>query len=181
MKEGFTALENYLCDQLEEQQMKLGYRNESVHLYVPLSSLNRLLHTQLGAEEMAEELVRFRAQTENYLGHTGISRRGDRFGLTMKPEASEYVHTVRQQSQFLRELISLVSDHGVTLDDVGALFGRYSGRVASRRFEDGEFDLLLYFEDGIPDEYRYCFSEEGGHVIYHRFSAGDYEEMYGKA
>ena len=179
MRADYQALETYLCDQLEEQQMKLGYRHEAVHLYLPLSSLNRLLNIQADEQELAAVLVKFRELTEQRLGHTGITRRGDRFSLTMREQASDYVYTQRPRSRFLKELIDLLSDHGVSLEDVSALFSRHSGSVMSRRLTNGEFDLLLYFGDGIPDNYRYCFSAEGGHVIYHRFTAGDYEELYG--
>ena len=39
------------------------------------------------------------------------------------------------------------------------------------------FDYLVYFEDGIPDDYRYCLSLEGEHMIYHKFTPEDYEDF----
>lgn len=42
----------------------------------------------------------------------------------------------------------------------------------------GEFDYLVYFEKGEPDDFRYCITDEGGHFIYHRFTVADYEDFY---
>ena len=40
---------------------------------------------------------------------------------------------------------------------------------------NGEFDWLVYFEDGRPDAYCYCIADEGCHLTYHRFTKADYE------
>jgi hypothetical protein len=45
------------------------------------------------------------------------------------------------------------------------------------RTTHGEFDYLVYFEDGVPDDYRYCITDEGCHLIYHRFTPEDYEDF----
>ena len=39
----------------------------------------------------------------------------------------------------------------------------------------GEFDYLLEFEDGKPDAFVYCITDEGCHLTYHRFTREDYE------
>jgi hypothetical protein len=41
-----------------------------------------------------------------------------------------------------------------------------------------DFDYLVYFEDGRPDAFRYCLTQEGHHIIYHRFTADDYNDFY---
>ncbi|MBD5159206.1 MAG: DUF3877 family protein [Ruminococcus sp.] len=45
-----------------------------------------------------------------------------------------------------------------------------------------EFNYLVYFVDGIPDEYLYCLTVEEEidghlHITYHRFTREDYEEL----
>ena len=45
----------------------------------------------------------------------------------------------------------------------------------------GEFDYLVYFEDGEPDSFWYCITDEGCHMIYHRFSEEDYKDIYSEA
>ena len=42
---GYAKLEKNLIDILKEQQMKLGYCDEEVRLYYPLSSLNHFFGT----------------------------------------------------------------------------------------------------------------------------------------
>ena len=44
-----------------------------------------------------------------------------------------------------------------------------------------EFDYMICFENDPEDTYRYCFKDEGCHIIYHRFLPEDYEEFrFGK-
>lgn len=49
-----------------------------------------------------------------------------------------------------------------------------SDYVHVERAAHGEFDYLVYFEGGKPDEFRYCITDEGCHIIYHRFTKEDY-------
>lgn len=57
---GYAKLEKNLIDILKEQQMKLGYCDEEVRLYYPLSSLNHFFGTDDSAEAMLDRL-----QSEN--------------------------------------------------------------------------------------------------------------------
>lgn len=43
-----------------------------------------------------------------------------------------------------------------------------------------EFNYLIYFEDGTPDDSYYCFTEEGEHLIYHRFSKNAYKDTFNR-
>lgn len=56
-------------------------------------------------------------------------------------------------------------------------FHKYSDHVHVEKVSHGEFDYLVYFEDGKPDSFRYCITDEGCHMIYHRFTVEDYEEF----
>ena len=67
-----------------------------------------------------------------------------------------------------------VSKHGCTIEDILGVFGKYSGNVTVKKIEDGEFDYLIYFTDGKPNDYRYCIKFEGCHASYHRFTKDDY-------
>ena len=54
--------------------------------------------------------------------------------------------------------------------------------MSAEEVNNGEFDYLVRFSDGIPDEYLYCLSVEeeidgSVHVTYHRFIKEDYEEL----
>lgn len=53
----------------------------------------------------------------------------------------------------------------------------YSENVHCEKNTTSDFDYLIYFEDGQPDAYRYCLKEEVGHMIYHRYTKADYEQI----
>ena len=48
---GFEKLENSLIDVIKEEQAKLGFKEEKIHLYYPLSSLNHFFLAQDSADE----------------------------------------------------------------------------------------------------------------------------------
>lgn len=174
----FTKLEKNICDVIKEEQIKLGYRKENVRLYYPLLSLNRFLHTDLDAAGMEEALKEFSLSVRERLGTVEITCENDRFCFFLPPEASEYVRQNTADSGFLRDLIDAVSRHGVSMEEVIGLFKKYSGHVHIEKMENEDFDYLVYFEDGTPDEFRYCLTDEGCHIIYHRFTADDYSDFY---
>ena len=45
------------------------------------------------------------------------------------------------------------------------------------QIDNGEFDLLIRFENDVEDPYYYCFKDEGCHIIYHRFLPEDYADF----
>ena len=172
----FERLEQNIQDVIKEEQIKLGYRKETIRLYYPLSSLNHLLKADCDEEGMTEVLKEFGAYTNSRFGELKVTHQGERFCLMLAPEASEYVHKHTAGSGFLYEFIGLMSRHGVSIEEVTDLFRKYSEGVHVEKITAGEFDYLIYFEEGKPDDYRYCFKDEGGHMLYHRFMPEDYEE-----
>jgi hypothetical protein len=172
----FSKLEQNIVDMIQEEQIKLGYRKETISLYYPLSSLNRLLHAEYSMEEMTQALKAFSVDTEERLGTITISNTGERFCLCFLPQATEYVHEHTESDGFLYDLIHTVSRHDISMEDVIQQFRKYSDCLHVEKMKDGEFDVLIYFEDGIMNDYRYCFHQEGHHIIYHRFTKEDYED-----
>lgn len=169
----FSDLEKNICGMIKEGQVKLGYQKETLHLYYPLLTLNRFLHSDLDTEEMRAALEEFSAAVEDKLGKIQISNQEERFCFCLPPEASEYVHTHTSQTGFLYDFIETISKHGVTMEEVINQFQKYSDHVQVEKSANGEFDYLVYFEDGNPDTFRYCMKEEGHHISYHRFTADD--------
>ncbi len=164
-----------MVDVIQEGQLKLGYREETIRLYYPLDSLNRFLGTQHDAAGMAQALaVLVKAYTDR-LGEVAVSRKGKRFCLAVPPEGAAYVHTQTDQNSFLAQFIAMIARHGTKIDDVAALFQAHSPHVKVQALNNGEFDYLLEFEDGKPDAYVYCITDEGCHLTYHRFTKEDYE------
>ena len=173
----YKALEQNIWDSVKEEQVKLGYRREVIRLYYPLKSLNGFLGTNCSRESMYPVLKEFAKRERDTLGEIYISNELDRFCLRLSEEASTYIHEHTSSSGFLYDFIAVIARHGSSMDDVLDVFHKYSGHVHDETLDNGEFDRLVYFEDGVPDAYRYCLTDEGHHIIYHRFTAEDYEEL----
>ena len=176
MELAYQKLEQNLIDLIKEEQMKLGYQKETIRLYYPADSLLRLLGKELSIEELQQELEWFGAHTE-YLGKIAVSHKKDRFCLCIPPEGAVYVHERAPENPFLNEWITAVSVHGCTLKKLLEICEKYSDHTIVEKIKEGEFDVLIYFADQKPDAYYYCVKFEGSHVIYHRFTKEDYEEM----
>ncbi|MDO5424868.1 MAG: DUF3877 family protein [Eubacteriales bacterium] len=177
LAEKYRELENNVIDTLKEGQIKLGYSPETVRLYYPLESLNRFLKEECTVEQMEERLAEFAAGVRGTLGDMKISHKGSRFCLAIPPEGMKYVHAHTEEGEFLVSFIRTIEKHDCTIEKLLEVFSRDSKKVHVEEMRDGEFDYLVYFEDGIPDGYRYCITEEGCHMTYHRFSKEDYEEF----
>lgn len=63
------------------------------------------------------------------------------------------------------------------MDDILNLFHKYSDNIITENMDNGEFDILIRFEDKPDDPYYYCFKDEGCHIIYHRFLPEDYADF----
>lgn len=175
----YDRLKKNLMDVVHEQQLKIGYRKEKIRVFYPLSSLCHLLEADLMMEEMKTELERFSLWAASDFGQTGIRVLKDgRIGLVLSEQAAEYIHQERPEQGFLADLIRLISKHDIRMDEVKELFHQYSDHVVQKEMDGTEFDLLLYFENGLPDPYYYCFTQEGHHITFHRFIQEDYEDYH---
>lgn len=173
----FQRLEKNILDVLKEQQIKLGYRSETVHLYYPLTSLNRFLATDFNAEKMHHALNEFISEKEAKLGPVDITVQGDRFCFAIPPQGIDYVHEHMDDNEFIRDFIGVIEKHGCGIEDILQQFYKYSDHVHVEKVNNGEFNYVVYFEDGKPDDYRYCIADEGCHLIYHRFTPEDYDDF----
>jgi hypothetical protein len=174
MKPNFGALERHIIDVIKEEQIKLGYRSETIRLYYPMESINNLLGTSYTLEELSNVLNDLSESTKSTLGDIVHSNVNTRFCFTIPPEGVTYVHEKVEDKHFLREFIEKMSSHNTTLDEIMAIFHKYSDHVICEKMDNGEFDYLVYFQDENPDAYRYCLKFEVGHAIYHRFTLDDY-------
>lgn len=173
----FSALEKNVTGVVSEQQIKLGYRSEVVRLYYPLLSLNRILHTNDSFMQMLEHLEQFSQYARRRLGRIEVTSDGERFCLAIPPVGSEYIHSLTEKNEFLNDFIGTIRHHSCTIEDVVKVFRKYSTKVHAEKVQQDDFDYLLYFEDGKPDDYRYCLTSEGGHLIYHRFTKEDFDSL----
>lgn len=174
---GFERLEQSLVDVIKEEQAKLGFREENIRLYYPLSSLKHFFEAEDTEEEMAERLEHLPGELTAKLGEIEVSHKKERFCFLIPPEGSVYVHEHTADNEFIRELIALVGTHGCTLQDIIDLFEKYTDNVICEKIDNGEFDYLLRFPEEMGDSYYYCFKDEGCHIIYHRFLPEDYADF----
>ena len=160
---GFEKLENSLIDVIKEEQAKLGFKEEKIHLYYPLSSLNHFFLAQDSADEMAARLQNLPEKLTSKLGEVRVSHKGDRFCFYIPEPGSVYVHENMKENEFIKVLLDL--------------FASYWEKTESQEMDNGEFDFYIRFLDKADDTYYYCFKDEGFHFIYHRFLPEDYEDF----
>mgnify|MGYP000153882863 CR=1 FL=1 len=173
---GFKKLENSLIDVIKEEQAKLGFKEEKIHLYYPLSSLNHFFSVQDSAEEMLARLQNLPEELTSKLGNVAVSHKGDRFCFYIPEPGSVYVHENMKENEFIKALIELVGRHGCTIEEIKELFHSYSDKIITEPMDNEEFDVMIRFDDG-SDPYYYCFKDEGCHIIYHRFLPEDYADF----
>lgn len=176
-KVDFARLRANVMDVVAEQQIKLGYLKEKVRLYYPLDTLCHLLSLRVTATEMEDVLKEFAQGVEGEWGALLVSRQRERFCLRLSETAVEWVHRRLDQTAFWPCFIRLMDGGHVSMTAVRSFFREASDSVINEQVDHGEFDELLYFSDGQPDDYRYCFKQEGKHLTYHRFVREDYEQL----
>lgn len=184
-----------MADQIKEAQLKLGYAEETVRLYYPLSSLRVMCDDKAhkanksasatpvvyGAEILAALKEAFDGWRDCPLGKLSFTLRGDRMEISIPPEGVKYVHEQVEEPAFLSALIALFQEnHHCSISDVCKVFEDFHSDYVCERLSEGKaesmgFDYVLYFKDGTVDAYYYCIKEEMGHTIYHRFTKEDYE------
>lgn len=173
----FDRLDKNIQAVIAEQQIKLGYLEEKIRLYYPLASLNGLLETECTSSQMRKILDDFSADVEEKYGKIVVTEKEGRFCFLLPSQAGKYVHEHMGDFAFLKELIEMVAGHGHSFEDVLSVFRKYSDCVHVEPVDYGEFDYLVYFQDGEPDDFIYCISVEGRHITYHRFTKADYESF----
>lgn len=178
----FNFGKKMIYDMMKEQQMKLGFEQETVRLYIPVQSLKHILNLQEGIskEEQKIQIGKFRTELEKTLGAVKITGKGERLCIAVSPEGSRYVHENIEENPFLADMIALFGKHHITIDKVKEVFEKYSQEYVCMEQDGVEFDYLLYFKDKEIDEYYYCVKFDEGHASYHRFLEEDIRDMFGE-
>lgn len=189
----FSRLEQNIIDVIKEEQIKLGYQKEVIRLYYPLQSLNRFLKAEYGMNQMQELLEQHFASGSEDMKNLGeivgdvsvcmcgcgvqVTHKDERFCFFLPESIVEDVHEHMQDHEFIREFIETIRKHGCTIEGLLKVFKKQSEHVYFEKMNHGEFDYLIYFEDGVPDDFRYCITDELCHMIYHRFTPEDYADF----
>ena len=173
----FLSLKNNLIEVTKEAQIKLGYTKDSIGFYYPLASLNSLLDSDLDEKAMCEALQEFSVFAQKELGNISISREKKRFCIKIPKEGVEYVYKTYSDTGFLTDFIMTIGKCHLHFDDILQVFRQYSDCVVYEKMDSEDFDYVIYFEDGKPDDFRYCIKFEACGAIYHRFTKKDYEQL----
>lgn len=172
----YEKLEKNLSEIIYEAQLKIGYDKRGTSMNYPATSLAHLLEVE--PDGVLTALEGFVAHAAPRLGKITFTPAAENIIRLTVPEAGvEYIHEHSAGNRFLPELIELIKSDNATLEDAEALFRRYSEHVHVQPSGNDEFDWLMYFEDGKPDEYYYCLTQEGPRLTYHRFTREDYDDF----
>lgn len=174
----FYRLKQHMIDVIAEQQLKIGYMNEWVSLYYPTDSVLQLLGMS-DMDKLMSTLLEYKVYAKPVLGDIEVSYDKDVFCFRISPQGGTYVHEIiadgsSEKLLFLRDFLEMIVRHNQTIEDIKGVFLQYSEHVIVKKMNDAEFDYLIYFSEGIPDNYRYCIRFEGAHATYHRFLPEDY-------
>ena len=169
-----------IIDQIKEGQLKLGYVEETVRLYYPLTSMNAILETEFdNARDLVKNLNPILLRESEIPGGVWLGFQGERIDVSVSPKGVEYIYKRVPTSGFLVDIIELFqNNHHCTLEEIRQVFERYSKNyICEKMPDDTDFDYVLYFVDEEIDDYYYCIKMEMGHTIYHRFTKGDYKAL----
>lgn len=168
----FDRLTKNLISVIKEAQIKLGYEQIAIGVNYVSSSLINLLGD---VEDVGKALLDFASQAKDIFGDIEIKSIENGYRLTVSPEGAKYVHSLMEPNEFLACFINEVRNPLATIDSIIAVFKKYSDNVVVLKTEDNdEFDYVIYFEDGVPDEFWYCIDTEDLGMTYHRFIKEDY-------
>lgn len=170
-----SKLEQNLSGVIAEMVLKLGLTGVPLSLNYPCASLGRMLGVEADPQALKPALEAFFAERAGLYGAVHVEPHEDGFCLAIPAEGVARVVAQAPAAAFLRDLIHTAQTPGATADDLLAAFRRHSDRVHVEPVDNDEFDLLVYFEDGVPDDFRYCIDQHDGFASYHRFSREDYE------
>lgn len=174
----YERFEKNIIDNIKEAQLKLGFDNRPMSLNYMTETIENLI----GQKPDIRILAEFSQFSKERLGKISFCEIKDGVCITIPETGTSYVNKLSGY-EFLTELVETVKSHISSLDVIIEIFRKYSTNVVTKKGYD-DFDLLVYFSDGKPDEYFYCLTEEpciGGacHVSYHRFIKEDFEKMFG--
>lgn len=174
----YERLEKNITDNIKEAQVKLGFDGRPMSLNYTESSLKSLLSVN---DDVKSALENFSVAVRDRFGEITFREIKNGYCITISSDGTSYVNSL-DGFEFITEFVNTVRNHGVSFEDVISVFKKYSDNVIIEEKHNGEFDFLVYFADGVPDEYLYCIALEEEidghvHITYHRFIREDYEEF----
>lgn len=170
-------LEKNITETVTESITKLGFEEVPLTLYFPREALCGLLGEEIGTDLMDAVLNMFAESVSERLGKVTVHMAKDgRYAITVPKEGVRFVYENAKPQDFTESLVKQMEDPDCDIMEIASLF-RAHGDAVMQRSKCEDFDYVLYFRDGQPDDYRYCFHEEMGRLIYHRFTKGEFEKF----
>ena len=174
----YKDLERNITDTIIEQQLKLGYEQETVGLYYPVDSIANLLHKKNKNIQQIDSLLNdFKKTVEETLGNLTIERNNNRYCIKIPPKGSSYIHSIIDEQSFLVKFVRAISHKECKLEDLLSVFYEFSKDINCDNIVSEEFDYVIYFQDDEIDSYYYCIKKEECHMTYHRFTKSDYHDL----
>jgi hypothetical protein len=179
MNNGFIQLEENIETTIYEGLLKLGFENDdSFSIYYDLDLLNHLLGTSHESnEECLNYLNDFITFAGDRLKDIKITLERNRFKFTVFKDGIEYINKHNSNNTFLKDLITKVKGHLFTLEDILAIFRKYSSDFVCDEIENSEFQYVIYFKDNALDKFKYCFTFDQMGGYYHRLLDFSYEKV----
>ena len=168
----YLRLENNVISVIKEALLKLGYESHAIGVNYTEPSLCHLLGCK--PEELKELLNGFCDCCAEKFGEVSYAEREGGYRLDIPSQGVDYVHSLLSDDEFLASFIRTVRKPGCTIEDVKNVFLSYSSAVHFEEVDNGEFDWLIYFENGDIDDFWYCLHDDGLQLEYHRFIKEDY-------
>ncbi|SFR75103.1 DUF3877 family protein [Anaeromicropila populeti] len=175
----FKRLDNSITSTIYEGILKLGYdTGHNMSIYYDLDLLNHLLDTSFQTnQECITYLMDYISEKNSESETCLIFPENGRFKFTVTNLGIEQILSQYKHKPFLKELVDLVRTHIFSVDDIYALFQKYSTEFVGEKVDHSEFQYVFYFNDIQFDEYKYCFNfdEIGGY--YHRLLDYDFDKL----
>lgn len=176
---GFLQLEENIETTIYEGLLKLGFENDdSFSIYYDLDLLNHLLETSFTSNEECLLLLNdFIVFVFDRLKDIKIILERNRFKFTVFQNGIEYINQHNSSNMFLKDLIAKVKGHVFTLDDILAIFRKYSNEFVCEEIKNSEFQYVIYFKDNTVDKFKYCFTFDQMGGYYHRLLDFSYQKV----
>lgn len=169
----FDKLERNIISVIKESQAKLGYEKMPLGINYIKPSLRHLLN-DCTDDEIVPLLNRFAREKQDKFGDISIAETDGGYRLTVSEKGVELVHNSLSDNDFIVQFVNAIRQPDCNIDKVVALFKSFGENVHFEKTSNGEFEYLIYFEDGEPDEFYYCLDDDDFGVTYHRFTKEDY-------
>lgn len=172
-------LKQHVIDTLKEWQMKIGFQEENVKLYYPISSLYDYFNLDKNCDfsELKTKFTNYITEQMDFLGEIRVKWEEMRVCIEVSAQGGRYIYENVKEPYLLKAFLHLLNEKSTTISDVENLFNayakKYNGTCYIEKSKHNE-SRIFYFSDNVPENYVYCIENDEFGITYHRFSKDDY-------